>query len=153
MKKVIIAILSLCLILSCLTVFAQDDIMKISMSGNTLQAKEIGTGKGISFTLPELESDEFYIYAIELAVFEKHYEENEWHIYTDDDGNESKKQYIENPDSLTFNIDFGNPKDYRDETKYKIGYRYFIQNIYDTSQMLIAGEEIKDGWRLVGEDT
>ena len=153
MKKVIIAILSLCLILSCLTVFAQDDIMKISMSGNTLQAKDIGTGKGISFTLPELESDEFYIYAIELAVFEKHYEENEWHIYTDDDGNESKKQYIENPDSLTFNVDFGNPKDYRDETKYKIGYRYFIQNIFDTSQMLIAGEEIKDGWRLVGEDT
>ena len=80
MKKVIIAILSLCLILSGLTVFAQDDIMKISMSGNTLQAKDIGTGKGISFTLPELESDEFYIYAIELAVFEKHYEENEWHI-------------------------------------------------------------------------
>ena len=152
MKRVIIAVVSLCLLMSCITVFAQDDIMKIAMSGNTITAKDIGTGKGVSFTLPELENDEFYIYAIELAVFEKHYEENNWHIYTDDDGNESKKQYIENPDSLTFNVDFGNPKDYRDETKYKIGYRYYIQSIYDTSQMMIAGEDVKDGWRLVGED-
>lgn len=153
MKRVIIAVVSLCLLLSCITVFAQDDIMKISMSGNTLAAKDIGTGKGVSFTLPELENDEFYIYAIELAVFEKHYEENNWHIYTDDEGEESKKQYIENPTSLTFNVDFGNPKDYREETKYKIGYRYYIQSIHDTSQMMIAGEDIKDGWRLVGEDT
>ena len=153
MKRVIIAIVSLCILLSCITVFAQNDIMKISMSGNTLAAKDIGTGKGVSFTLPELENDEFYIYAIELAVFEKHYEENNWHIYTDDEGEESKKQYIENPTSLTFNVDFGDPKDYREETKYKIGYRYYIQSIYDTSQMMIAGEDIKDGWRLVGEDT
>lgn len=63
MKRVIIAIVSLCILLSCITVFAQDDIMKISMSGNTLTAKDIGTGKGVSFTLPELENDEFYIYA------------------------------------------------------------------------------------------
>jgi len=152
LKRVIIAIVSLCLLLSCITVFAQEDIMKISMSGNTLTAKDIGTGKGVSFTLPELENDEFYIYAIELAVFEKHYEENNWHIYTDDEGEESKKQYIENPASLTFNVDFGDPKDYREDTKYKIGYRYYIQSIYDISQMMVAGEEIKDGWRLVGED-
>lgn len=46
-----------------ITVFAQDDIMKIAMSGNTITAKDIGTGKGVSFTLPELENDEFYIYA------------------------------------------------------------------------------------------
>ena len=52
--------------MSCITVFAQDDIMKIAMSGNTITAKDIGTGKGVSFTLPELENDEFYIYAIEI---------------------------------------------------------------------------------------
>lgn len=152
MKRVIMTIVFLCLLMSCVTVFAQDDIMKIAMSGNTTIAKDIGAGKGVSFTLPELGNDEFYIYAIELAVFEKRYDENEWHIYIDDNGDESKKQYVENPDSLTFNVDFGNPKDYREETKYKIGYRYYIRNIYDTSKMIIAGEEIKDGWRLVGED-
>ena len=153
MKKIIIAALFLCITFFCICANAESDIMKISMSGNTLSAKDIGTGKGVSFTLPELENDEFYIYAVELAVFEKNYEENNWYIYTDDYGNESKKQYIENPTSLTFNVDFGNPKDYREETKYKIGYRYYIQSIHDTSQMMIAGEEIKDGWRLVGEDT
>lgn len=153
MKRIFVAIAVICLMLTCISVFAQDDVMKISMSGDTIKAKDIGTGKGVSFTLPELDNDDFYIYAIELAVFEKQYEENEWHIYTDINGDESKKKYIENPDSLTFNVDFGNPEDYRDKAKYKIGYRYHVQNIYDTSQLLIAGEEIKDGWRLVGEDT
>ena len=61
--------------LSCVSVFAQSDTMKISMSGDTIRAKDIGTGKGITFTLPELENDDFYIYAIELGVFEKQYEE------------------------------------------------------------------------------
>lgn len=137
--------------LFCTAVCAEDDVMKISMSGDTLKAKDIGTGKGITFTLPELENDEFHIYAIELAVFEKHCDDNNWHIYEDSEGNESKKQYIENPESLTFNVGFGNPEDYREKTKYKIGYRYYIQNIHDTSLIIIAGEDIKDGWRLVGE--
>jgi len=152
LKKLIIAIVFVCLILSCVSVFAQDGAMKISMSGETIPAKDIGTGKGVTFTLPELETDEFYIYAIELAIFEKQYEEKEWHIYTDENGEESKKQYIENPSSLTFNVNFGNPEDYRDKAKYKIGYRYHVQSIHDASQIIIAGEEIKDGWRLVGEE-
>lgn len=152
MKKVILTVVFICLMLSCVSVFAQSDTMKISMSGNTIRAKDIGTGKGITFTLPELENDDFYIYAIELGVFEKQYEEKEWHIYTDENGDETKKQYIENPASLTFNVDFGNPSDYRSCAKYKIGYRYYIQSIHDTSQVIVAGEEIKDGWRLVGEE-
>ena len=69
MKKVIKAIVFLCLILTCASAFAQEDIMKISMSGTTIKAKDIGTGKGVTFTLPELENDEFYIYAIELGIF------------------------------------------------------------------------------------
>ena len=152
LKRIIKVIVFVCLIFSCIFVYAQNDVMKISMSGNTALAKDIGMGKGITFTLPELESDDFYIYAIELGVFEKLYGENEWHIYTDDEGKESKKQYIENPDSLTFNVDFGNPEDYQDRAKYKIGYRYYTKSIHDTSQMMIAGEDIKDGWRLVGEE-
>lgn len=152
MRKIVVAIVLLCLTMSCIAVSANSNIMKVSMSGETILAKDVGTGKGITFTLPELDNDNFYIYAIELAVFEKQYEENSWHIYTDDNGEESKKQYIENPDSLIFNVDFGNPQDYRDKAKYKIGYRYYIQSIHDTSQMMIAGEYIKDGWRLVGED-
>lgn len=152
MRKIVVAIVFMCLTMSCIAVSANSDIMKVSMSGETILAKDVGTGKGITFTLPELDNDNFYIYAIELAVFEKQYEENSWYIYTDDNGEESKKQYIENPDSLTFNVDFGNPGDYRDKAKYKIGYRYYIQSIHDTSKMMIAGEDIKDGWRLVGED-
>ena len=100
----------------------------------------------------KLEDDDFYIYAIEVAVFERQNQENEWHIYTDENGAETKKQYIENPEGLTFNVDFGNFMDYRDKAKYKLGYRYYIKSIYDESQMLIAGKEIKDGWRLVGEN-
>lgn len=142
----------MCIMLSCTAVFAQDDVMKISMSGNTIKAKDIGTGKGVTFTLPELDNKEFGIYAVELAVFEKQYGENNWHIYTDESGNESKKHYIENPDGLTFNVDFGNPADYRNKAKYKIGYRYYVKSLYDESQIIIAGEDIKDGWRLVGED-
>ena len=153
MKKVVIAIVFLCLLISCNIVFADDNVMKISMSGETLPAKDIGNGKGITFTLPELESDDFNIYAVELAVFEKHHEETKWHIYKDDDGEESKKYYIENPSGLTFSVDFGNIEDYRDKTKYKIGYRYYIQSIHDASQVIIAGEEIKEGWRIVGEGT
>lgn len=152
MKKIIKAIVILCLMLTCVSAFAQEDVMKISMSGNTIKAKDIGTGKGVTFTLPELEDDDFYIYAIEVAVFERQNQENEWHIYTDENGNETKKQYIENPEGLTFNVDFGNFMDYRDKAKYKLGYRYYIKSIYDESQMLIAGKEIKDGWRLVGEN-
>jgi len=152
MKKIIIAIAVMCLMLTCISVFAQDDVMKISMSGDTVTAKDIGTGKGISFTLPELDTDEFYIYAIELAVFEKRHDESEWHIYLDENNEESKKKYIENPDSLTFNVNFGAPEDYRYKAKYKIGYRYYVQSICDTSQIVIAGEDKKDGWRLVGEE-
>lgn len=153
MKKIILVTVFICLILVSVSVCAADDVMKISMAGNTLKAKDIGLGKGVTFTLPELENNEFYICGIEIAVFEKAYDEDNWRIYTDDNGNEIKKQYIENPESLTFNVDFGNPKDYRSKAKYKIGYRYYVKNIYDDSILTIAGLEQKDGWRLVGENT
>lgn len=152
MKKKILAIAVVCLMMTCVSVFAQDDVMKISMAGDTVKAKDIGTGKGVTFTLPELKSEEFYIYAIELAVFEKQDGESNWHIYTDEKGSESKKHYIEKPNGLTFNVDFGNPEDYRYRAKYKIGYRYYVQCVYDTSKIFVAGEELKDGWRLVGEE-
>ena len=151
MKKILLLIIGVFVCLSCIMVSAESDIMKISMSGETKLAKDVGAGKGITFTLPDIEDDEFYIYAIELAVFEKHYEDANWHIYTDDNGNETKKKYIENPESLTFNVDFGDTSAYRDMSKYKIGYRYYVQSIYDASKLLVAGEDIKDGWRLVGE--
>jgi len=150
-RKFIVSIFFMLLVCSSMCVSAQNNVMKISMSGETKLAKEIGNGKGITFTLPDLDSDEFYIYAIELAVFEKQQEETSWHIYLDDEGKESKKRYIEKPESLTFSVDFGNTSDYRDMAKYKIGYRYYVKSIYDESCMMISGEEEKEGWRLVGE--
>lgn len=134
-----------------INVYAEENIIKISMDSNVKPAKEIGSGKGISFTLPDIESDDYFIDAIELAVFEKQYEEDDWHIYKDNNGNESKKQYIQSPESLNFNVDFGDLSVYRDKTKYKIAYRYYVRNIHDMSIFDIAGKEIKDGWRLVGE--
>lgn len=149
-KRILVLAAFLVTVIFCVSVNA--DEMKIAMDGEVKLAKEIGTGKGITFTLPDLENDEYFIYAIELAVFEKQYGESEWHIYKDDNNIESKKQYIESPSSLTFNADFGDPSDYRDKARYKIAYRYYVQNLSDTSITAIAGADEKDGWRLVGED-
>lgn len=152
MKKIIVIAMLLCVFAFGITASAEENVIKISMDGETKVAKDIGNGKGISFTLPELDSDDFYICAVELAVFEKREGEDNWHIYTDSKGKESKKKFIENPKSLNFSVDFGNLKDYRDRAKYKIAYRYHTKSIHDSSLILIAGEDVKDGWRLVGED-
>lgn len=130
-----------------------DDVktMKISYNGEVKQAKEIGEGKGINITLPELDDENFYINAIEIAVFERKENESQWHIYKDDDGEESKKKYIESPDGLNVQVDFGNVADYREKAKYKLAYRYYVQSVDDMSNILIAGSDSKDGWRIVGE--
>lgn len=126
--------------------------IKISYEGEVKQAKEIGEGKGINIVLPELDNEQFYINAIELAVFEKQENESQWHIYKDDNGKESKKKYIDNPQSLNVMVDFGDVGDYRDRAKYKLAYRYYVRSMDDMSNIFIAGKDIKDGWRLVGEN-
>jgi len=128
------------------------DIMKISMNGEVKKAKEIGMGKGIAFTLSELEDSEYYINSIELAVFEKQYGENEWKIYYDENEEESKKIFLTEPDSMNIQADFGTASDYREKAKYKLAYRYHAQSVSDESIIMIAGEDMKDGWRLVGEN-
>ena len=127
------------------------DVMKISMNGEVKAAKEIGTGKGISFSLSDLDDSEYYINAIELAVFEKQYGENEWKMYLDDSEEESKKILLSEPDTLNIQANFGETSDYRDKAKYKLAYRYYAQSVSDESVLMIAGEDKKDGWRLVGE--
>ena len=127
------------------------DVMKISMNGEVKTAKEIGTGKGISFSLSDLDDSEYYINAIELAVFEKQYGENEWKMYLDDSEEESKKILLSEPDTLNIQANFGETSDYRDKAKYKLAYRYYAQSVSDESVLMIAGEDKKDGWRLVGE--
>ena len=124
--------------------------MKISMNGEVKQAKNIAEGEGICFTLPPVSSSEFILKAIELAIFEKGENDELWHIYKDNDGNESKKNMINDPQYLTFNVQF-TPEDYRERCKYKITYRYFVASTDDPSLIMISGEKIKDGWRLVGE--
>ena len=100
MKKVLFILTTVICMFFCISVHAEGNVMKISMDGTVKQAKEIGGGKGISFTLPELDEADYYIYAIELAVFEKQDGESQWHIYQDDNGEETKKQYIESPDII-----------------------------------------------------
>lgn len=128
------------------------DVMKISMNGEVKAAKEIGTGKGISFSLSDLDDSEYYINSIELAVFEKQYGENEWKMYLDDSEEESKKILLSEPDTLNIQANFGETSDYRDKAKYKLAYRYHAQSVSDESIIMIAGEDKKDGWRLVGEN-
>lgn len=128
-----------------------DNVMKISYNGEVKVAKDIGAGKGINVVLPELDDENFYIYGVELAVFEMQENETEWHIYIDSKGKESKKKYIENPKSLNIMFDFGDIESYRDRAKYKLAYRYHVRSVDDMSEILIAGEDKKDGWRLVGE--
>lgn len=151
MKKFGILLIALVPLLCGMSAHAED-CMKISQNGIVKQAKDIGAGKGISFTLPEFEDDNFYIYASELAVFEKKEDESEWHIYKDSNGNESKRIYKENLNSLNIQADFGDFSDYRERAKYKIGYRYYVRSVYDLSEICIAGEDKKDGWRLIGEE-
>lgn len=128
------------------------DVMKIAMNGEVKPAKEIGTGKGISFSLSELDDSEYYINSIELAVFEKQYGDNEWKMYLNDEDEESKKILLSEPDSFNIQANFGEVSDYRDKAKYKLAYRYYAQSVSDESIIMIAGEDKKDGWRLVGEN-
>lgn len=125
---------------------ASADTMKVSQDG-TVSA----TGS-IDFILPQLDSDEFYISGIELAVFEKGEEDEEWHIYLDDEDRQTKKQYIKNPDSLHISADLGDSAEYRDHAKYKAAYRYYVTSKLDASKITVAGKDAKDGWRLIGED-
>ena len=150
MLKKFIVLLSALMLLSVNASAA--DIMKISMNGEVKAAKEIGTGKGISFSLSDLDDSEYYINSIELAVFEKQYGENEWKMYINDEDEESKKILISEPDSLDIQANFGETSDYRDKAKYKLAYRYRAQSVSDESIIMIAGEEKKDGWRLIGEN-
>ncbi len=150
MLKKFVVLISALMLLSVNAVAA--DIMKISMDGEVKPAKEIGTGKGIAFTLPELENDEYYINSIELAVFEKQYGDNEWKIFYYENEDVTKSVFLENPDSLNIQANFGEISDYRDKAKYKLAYRYHAQSVSDESIIMVAGEDKKDGWRLVGEN-
>ena len=150
MFKKIAVIVSAFLILSVNA--SASDIMKISMNGEVKVAKEIGTGKGIAFTLPELQDDEYYINSIELAVFEKQYDDNEWKVFYYENEDVTKTVLLENPDSLNIQANFGEISEYRDKAKYKIAYRYHAQSTSDESIIMVAGEDKKDGWRLVGEN-
>ena len=153
MKKIIAFAAWVILSLMCLTCYAETNgAVKISFGSDVKEAKEVADGKGVSFSLPELADNDFYIYAIELAVFEKQNGETSWHIYTDENGNETKKKYIESPQSLNFNVSFGDVSGYREKAKYKIAYRYYVKSRSDSSKLTIAGEDVKDGWRLVGEE-
>jgi hypothetical protein len=145
MKK-IIAFTAVMAVFLCLfiNVYA-DDVMKISMNDEVKRAKEIGTGNGITFTLPDVDN-KFLIDAIELAIFEKQASDTNYKIL-----GESKT--IENPSSLNISFGFGNITKYKEKAKYKIAYRYYAKPIDDLSKTIIAGEDIKDGWRLVGEIT
>lgn len=134
------------------TTFADNgDVVKISMNNTVKRAKEFGSGNGIEFSLPDLTDNKFMIDSIEIAVFEKTAGSSTWNIYKNNAGIESKKLLIENPSSLNFQVDFGNTADLRENAKYKIGYRYYVKAIDDFSKTAIAGQDIKDGWRLVGE--
>lgn len=125
-----------------LTAYA-DETMKISMTGEVKEAKTIGSGKGISFSLPDVDS-KFLINTIELAVFEKKETDTQYSLF-------GESKLLENPTSLTINFDFGDVSKYQERSRYKIAYRYYVQPIDDLSKIIIAGQDVKDGWRLVGE--
>lgn len=93
---------------------------------------EISDGN-ISFDLPDLNSRDYTIYAVQLAIFEKKQGESEYSIYKDKDGAESKKQIVLNPNSLHINISLGDKTDYRLKADYKAAYRYYMQAVSDES--------------------
>ena len=130
------------LLFLCVAVYA-DDVMKIGLGGEVKAAKAVGSGSGITFTLPDI-ANNFLIDAIELAIFEK--QENEVNYKKI-----GESKMVENPTSLNISFGFGDTSKYKPKAKYKIAYRYYARPTHDLSKILIAGEDIKEGWRLVGE--
>ena len=144
LKKIFVLTATLVLTLCFgLTVHAADT-MKIRMNGEVKMAKDIGTGKGISFTLPDLTDNKFVISAIELAIFEKGEADEHYSIF-------EESRLIDNPESLNISMGFGDTSRFTEKAKYKITYRYFVKSLDDMSKTAVAGENIKDGWRMVGE--
>ena len=126
-----------------LTVHAADT-MKIRMNGEVKEAKEIGTGKGISFTLPDLTDKKFVISALELAIFEKGESDENYSVF-------GESKLVDNPQSLNISMNFGDTSRFAEKSKYKIAYRYYVKSLDDMSKTAVAGENIKNGWRMVGE--
>lgn len=128
---------------------------KISMNGTIKQAQNIGTSKGVSVVLPELDAmsaQNYIITGIELAVFEQKSGESRWNVYKDKNGKQSKCIILNDINTRNFNIVFGNPSDYRVGAKYKIAYRYYANPVDDPSQNVIVNQNTKEGWRLIGEN-
>lgn len=134
------------------SVSGSEDTVKIAMNGTVKQAKDIGSGKGIGFILQEPEDKNFYLTAVELAVFEQRENETDYRMYLDENGRESKKIMLNSPKSLHVQAEFGAVSDYQNHARYKLGYRYYLRHTEDASQTVIAGSDIKDGWRLIGEN-
>lgn len=126
-------------------------IYGMSANAQTMKARTDNTVRmtdSIEFTLPGLDTDDFYISGVELAVFEKG--DDEYHIFKD--GGRYMHRYIKNPQSLNFNMSFSDSTKYRERTKYKAAYRYHATSKTDASKVTVAGGEYKEGWRLIGEE-
>ncbi len=142
LKKLIFICILLFSVFIGITVNAED-VLKIQQDGVVKRAKEFGSGNGIEFTLPALSDPNFVVDSIELAVFEKKEAETEYKIF-------GASKIIENA-ALKIAFDFGDISRFKEGSKYKIVYRYYVRAIDDLSKLEIAGLEIKEGWRLVGE--
>ncbi|NLB81443.1 MAG: hypothetical protein GX800_07530, partial [Clostridiaceae bacterium] len=123
MKKLIVLMgIIAALLFLCVAVYA-DDVMKIGLGGEVKAAKAVGSGSGITFTLPDSASN-FLIDTIELAIFEK--QEN---------GVNYKKfgesKMVENTTSLNISFGFGDTSKYKPKAKYKIAYRYYARPTHD----------------------
>ena len=94
--------------------------------------------------MPDLTDNKFVISAIELAIFEKGETDEHYSVF-------GESKLIDNPESLNISVDFGDTSRFAEKSKYKIAYRYYVKSLDDMSKTAVAGENIKDGWRIVGE--
>ncbi|NLB80247.1 MAG: hypothetical protein GX800_01200, partial [Clostridiaceae bacterium] len=143
MKKMIVLTGIIAALLCLSTTVYADDIVKVGLNGEVKAAKAVGSGSGITFTLPDI-ANNYLIDTIELAIFEKRENEANYKKF-------GESKMVENPTSLNISFGFGDASKYKPKAKYKIAYRYYVKPIDDLSKILIAGENIKEGWRLVGE--
>lgn len=145
MKKVLF-FLTVLFVIGC-TAYAENcEIIKMSMNGAVKN-----TGGRITFTLPDPATAEFILSAVELQIFERREGGVQWESYRDESGAQSKRRLVQSPSTLKYEVSFENPEDFREKAKYKIGYRFYMQSAADPSKIVVAGEDIKSGWRLVGE--
>ncbi len=141
----------LLLLLLCLPALADEETFFVGYGGETKKAEVLSSGEaGVCvFLSPNEDTSLWRVYCVELAVFA---EGSDNYTQNTAVGTKTVRCDENNNTGLNLNIGFGSADNYEYGVKYKLAVRYTYQSIADETIFAIAGEDTKDGWRLIGEE-